>query len=199
MTPSAPSAPGTRLAEIHYSPGQIRVINAALDLFAEHGAAGTSLQMIADRMGVTKAAVYHKFKTKEEIVTATADHELVTLETAVEQAEAARDRAEARRVLLGRLIDFSVRNRAKVRAWQGDPAMIRVLAKHEPFRNLTERMYALLVDADEQTDWRIPAAILAAVVAVVGQPGLAEIDDETLRAHVYRHASRLLDLHDPHD
>src|ERR671924_321527 len=123
MTPSAPSAPGTRLAEIHYSPGQIRVINAALDLFAEHGAAGTSLQMIADRMGVTKAAVYHKFKTKEEIVTATADHELVTLETAVEQAEAARDRAEARRVLLGRLIDFSVRNRAKVRAWQGDPAM----------------------------------------------------------------------------
>jgi AcrR family transcriptional regulator len=28
---------------------------------------GTSLQMIAGAMGVTKAAVYHQFKTKEEI------------------------------------------------------------------------------------------------------------------------------------
>jgi AcrR family transcriptional regulator len=33
------------------------VLDAALDLFAEHG--GTSLQMIADAIGITKAAVYH--------------------------------------------------------------------------------------------------------------------------------------------
>ena len=34
---------------------------------------GTSLQMIADAMGVTKAAVYHQFHTKEEIVLAVAE------------------------------------------------------------------------------------------------------------------------------
>ena len=33
-----------------------RIIDAALELFAEHGVGGTSLQMIADRVGVTKAA-----------------------------------------------------------------------------------------------------------------------------------------------
>jgi AcrR family transcriptional regulator len=161
--------------------------------------AGTSLQMIADAMGVTKAAVYYQFRTKEEIVVATADHELVTLEAAVEEAEAAPDRAAARRALLRELIDFSVRNRAGVRAWQGDPAMMRVLAKHEPFSDLTRRMYGLLVnggEADGEGDWRVPAAVLAAVVTAVGQPGLAGLDPELLRNEVFRCACRLLDLRD---
>src|SRR3954452_25005756 len=133
----------TRLAEVTHSAAQVRVLTAALALFAEYGMAETSLQMIADRMGVTKAAVYHQFKTKEEIVTATADHELVALEAAVDQAESAPDRDRARRVLLHQLVNFAVQNRALVRAWQGDPAMMRVLANHKPFSALTTRMYSL--------------------------------------------------------
>jgi AcrR family transcriptional regulator len=43
-----------------YTPARTQVIEAALALFAEHGIDGTSLQMIADAMGVTKAAVYHQ-------------------------------------------------------------------------------------------------------------------------------------------
>lgn len=41
-----------------------RVLDAALDLFAAHGVSGTSLQMIADRPGVTKAAVYYQFHSR---------------------------------------------------------------------------------------------------------------------------------------
>ena len=40
----------------------------ALELFAERGYDGTSLREIADRLGITKAAVYYHFKTKEEIL-----------------------------------------------------------------------------------------------------------------------------------
>ncbi|MBL7497179.1 TetR/AcrR family transcriptional regulator [Frankia sp. CNm7] len=196
MASTAPPHSRARLAEVRHSAAQVRIITAALDLFAEYGVAGTSLQMIADRMGVTKAAVYHQFKTKEEIVIATADHELVALEAAVEQAEAARGGVEARLVLLRQLIDVSVRDRARVRAWQGDPAMMRVLAKHEPFSSLTRRMYALLVDKDDGDDWRIPAAMLAAVITAVGQPGLAGLDPDLLREEVFRYACRLLDLRD---
>ncbi len=36
--------------------------------------------MIADAIGVTKAAVYHQFKTKEEIVVAAVEVELARLE-----------------------------------------------------------------------------------------------------------------------
>lgn len=49
---------------------QEKVVGCALDLFARHGAAATSLQMIADELGVTKAAVYYRFRTKEAIVQA---------------------------------------------------------------------------------------------------------------------------------
>ncbi|WP_156763496.1 TetR/AcrR family transcriptional regulator, partial [Mycobacterium scrofulaceum] len=55
---------------VEHSPARTRVLDAALDLFATHGVSGTSLQMIADAVGVTKAAVYHQFRTKEQIVIA---------------------------------------------------------------------------------------------------------------------------------
>lgn len=45
-----------------------RLVACALALFSRHGVAGTSLRMIADELGVTKAAVYYHFRTKEDIV-----------------------------------------------------------------------------------------------------------------------------------
>lgn len=47
-----------------------RAIEAALGLFARQGYAGTSLREIAERLGVTKAALYFHFRSKEEILTA---------------------------------------------------------------------------------------------------------------------------------
>lgn len=58
-------------------------MDAALQLIADHGVGGTSLQMIADAVGVTKAAVYHQFKTKEQIVIALTERELGCLEEAL--------------------------------------------------------------------------------------------------------------------
>lgn len=45
---------------------QIREV--ALELFAEQGYEKTSLREIAERLGVTKAAVYYHYRTKEEIL-----------------------------------------------------------------------------------------------------------------------------------
>ncbi|MFC5181192.1 TetR/AcrR family transcriptional regulator [Actinomadura harenae] len=45
---------------------QIRRV--ALELFAEQGYEKTSLREIAERLGVTKAALYYHFKTKEDII-----------------------------------------------------------------------------------------------------------------------------------
>ena len=50
--------------------------------------------MIADAIGVTKAAVYHQFKTKEEIVIAVMETDLVQLEAALDAAEAEHDRSQ---------------------------------------------------------------------------------------------------------
>ena len=76
------------------------MLDAALDLFATHGVSGTSLQMIADAVGITKAAVYHQFRTKEQIVIAVTERELGRLEPALGEAEAHDDGPQARDALL---------------------------------------------------------------------------------------------------
>lgn len=50
-----------------------RIQHVALELFAEQGYDKTSLREIAERLGVTKAALYYHFKSKEEIVTSLFD------------------------------------------------------------------------------------------------------------------------------
>ncbi len=45
-----------------------RIQSVALELFAEQGYEKTSLREIAERLGVTKAALYYHFKSKEDIV-----------------------------------------------------------------------------------------------------------------------------------
>ncbi|EYT80327.1 MULTISPECIES: TetR/AcrR family transcriptional regulator [unclassified Streptomyces] len=45
-----------------------RIQDVALELFAEQGYEKTSLREIAERLDVTKAALYYHFRTKEEIV-----------------------------------------------------------------------------------------------------------------------------------
>ncbi len=83
-----------RLATSPRSAAQTRIITAAVDLFGHHGVSGTSLQMIADTIGVTKAAVYHQFKTKEAIVIAVMEADLVQLESALDAAETEHDRPQ---------------------------------------------------------------------------------------------------------
>ena len=45
-----------------------RILDIALDLFIEQGYEKTSLREIAERVGVTKAALYYHFSSKEEIL-----------------------------------------------------------------------------------------------------------------------------------
>ena len=43
-----------------------RILEEALKLFAQSGYMGTSMNDIADRLGVTKAALYKHYKSKQE-------------------------------------------------------------------------------------------------------------------------------------
>jgi AcrR family transcriptional regulator len=47
-----------------------RILGVALDLFTEQGFDGTSLREIAERLNVTKAALYYHFESKDDILLA---------------------------------------------------------------------------------------------------------------------------------
>jgi AcrR family transcriptional regulator len=175
------------------SAAQTRILDATLNLIAEHGVGGTSLQMIADGIGVTKAAVYHQFKTKEQIVIALTERELGSLEEALEAAEAHDHRTRAREVLLARVIDLAVERRGVASTLQFDPVIVRLLAEHEPFQQFIQRLYGVLVD-DAAEDARVTAAMLSGAIAVgVVHPLVADIDDDMLRAQLLRITHRLFD------
>jgi AcrR family transcriptional regulator len=184
-----------RPAQPQYRAAQMRVVSAALGLFAERGVSGTSLQMIADAMGVTKAAVYYQFKTKEEIVLAVADVELAALEAAIEAAEAEGRSVRAREVLLEQIIDLAIERRRIVGLLQSDPVMVRFLAEHEPYRRVIDRLFAVLLGEDPSPEAYVPAAMLSgAIGGAVAHPRVAQLDDETLRSHLLYIARRLFDL-----
>jgi AcrR family transcriptional regulator len=189
---SSATAP-TALGSGSYTAAQTRIVEAALALFAEHGIGGTSLQMIADAIGVTKAAVYHQYNTKEEIILAVARVVLGRLEAAVSAAEVERSRARAREVLVAQMIDLAVERRRWASVLQRDPVMLRFLEENEPFRRVMERVNRLLMGGAPEPRARVLAAVLAAAIAgAVIHPVVLELDDESLRSQLLRQVRKLL-------
>ena len=172
---------------------QTRIIDAALALFAEHGISGTSLQMIADEIGVTKAAVYHQYNTKDEIVGAVAEVVLTGLEAAVTAAMAERSRVRSRDVLVAGMIDLAVAQRRMAGILQQDPVMLRFLQEHGPFRRVIERVNRVLMGgASDARAAVLAAAISGAIAGTVTHPLVADLDDASLRLQLRRHVGRLL-------
>ena len=181
------------LRVVQHSAARTRVLDAALTLFAEHGVSGTSLQMIADAVGITKAAVYHQFRTKEQIVLAVTERELGRLGPALEEAEAHGDGPRARDALLVHVIDMAVRDRRLVRTLQFDPVVVRLLAEHEPFQRFMDRLYRVLLREGE--DGALEGAMLSgAISSGVMHPLVGDIDDDTLRTKLTNMTRRLLGL-----
>ncbi|GLZ12064.1 TetR family transcriptional regulator [Actinomadura sp. NBRC 104425] len=171
---------------------QIREV--ALELFAEQGYEKTSLREIAERLGVTKAALYYHFKTKEDIVTslfedfkadvdelcAWAREQPVTPEL---RREVVRRYAEILRRSGGRLMRFMLENGPAVREMKagGDA--------RERFRAFTD----ILVDKDASLPDQIRArlSLLSLNMSLVLQNEIGA-DDEAVYAAALEVALDLL-------
>ncbi|BEL03326.1 TetR/AcrR family transcriptional regulator [Actinoplanes sichuanensis] len=169
-----------------------RLLSAALDLFTEHGVTGTSLQMIADRLGVTKAAVYHQFPAKEEIVLAVIGPPLAELAPIAEVARLRRTPAARRKAALTGIIDLVVRNRRIAAALTFDP-MVNQLVRRHPAIGVIEQLQDLLTGPDPDDTTRVAVSLVSGGLMIAGSdPRLAALDDETLRDHLLATARRAL-------
>jgi AcrR family transcriptional regulator len=189
-----PAAPPTTLRELaaRYSPVQRRTIDTALVLFGVHGVGGTSLQMIADALGVTKAAVYHQFQTKEAIAVAVIEVHLQPLEEALEAAERTDRGVDAREALLAAVIDAAVANRQSVRTLQRDPILFRMLGEYPPSIRMWIRLFRILLDGEADERARIRGSVLAAILGAVAYPYVIELDDDTLREQLLQIGTNLI-------
>jgi AcrR family transcriptional regulator len=116
-----------------------RIRTVALELFAEQGYEKTSLREIAERLQVTKAALYYHFRTKEDIVTSLFNDVQAEVEKIFEWAKTQPRAVETRREIIrryaavirgpgGPLMRFMSENASAVRELKaGDEARERFL------------------------------------------------------------------------
>jgi AcrR family transcriptional regulator len=171
------------------------VLAAALDLFGEHGVSGTSLQMIADRIGVTKAAVYHQFHTKEEIVLGVLGPAMDTLHASLERAEQLESPGDRRESMLAAVVDLAVGNRRIAAILRADPAAAELVRSH-PDLDVGDRIRALLVGPAPDVRSDVAGAMVGGALMMIGAaPELERYGDDELRENLLVLARDVLDRH----
>jgi AcrR family transcriptional regulator len=149
--------------------------------------------MIAAELGVTVAAVYHQFHTKDEIIRAAAESELLKLQAVVEGAESQATTELAREALITGMVDLTLGVGRSVSAVLSDPVVTAPFRRNPQLRDLVHRMGRLLTDESTTREARIRTAILiAAINGVATHPFVADIDDEALRSELLYLGHQLL-------
>jgi AcrR family transcriptional regulator len=173
-----------------------RVQKVALELFAEQGYDKTSLREIAERLGVTKAALYYHFKSKEDIVHSFTDDHYDRIDALISWARSQPPGEATRRELLERYVSlilgatdvfrFIEQNRASMQAIDA------AKGRFERFRDRLDAMVDLLVGPDAPFRGRVraTAAIFAANTSCMLYSSAAYDPDE-LRAIILEIATDL--------
>lgn len=136
-----------------------RVVEVAVELFAEHGVRGTSLQMIADHIGVGKAAVYYQFKSKDDIVLAALRPIFDDLARLTERAEALPHSASRQDMTIEGIVDLMVRQRNAAFPFRRDRYIDHLVARHPELHAIADRFRALLLGPDHDYSTRVSLAV----------------------------------------
>lgn len=171
------------------------LLPAALRLFATHGVHGTSLQMIADELGVSKAAVYHHHHTKDSVVLAVLSPAFDQVARLVGQVRHLPAGPGHRRALVEGLAEQAVTHRQLYAVLLQDVAVPALVATDPHLVGVfTELRQGLLPETDPSTALMRVAMFLAGLVAPAGDPDISGLPDDLLREGIIDVGERLLDL-----
>jgi len=123
-----------------------RIQQAALELFAEQGVQQTSLRDIADRLGVTKPALYYHFASREDLLSSLVQPMIDDFEAyAAEQQAAA---PVETRDLLGSYFDLAYRHRTLIQLAIRDLSVLHELKLADRFMQWRGQLAELLIGRD---------------------------------------------------
>jgi AcrR family transcriptional regulator len=161
---------------------RLRVLAAAEELFLERGVHATSLQMIADRIGVTKAAVYFQFRSKRDIVRAVIAPAITRLTEVVTSAE--REESGARRfdVALDGLVGVVIERGEVAAMLRRDAEVTELVGEDGDFGGLMARFDALLIGPEPSPDAKVALALAGGGLMAVGSdPTWKQLDPDGFR------------------
>ncbi|GAA0350818.1 TetR/AcrR family transcriptional regulator [Streptomyces olivoreticuli] len=161
-----------------------RIQKTALDLFVSRGYEKTSLREIAEELGVTKAALYYHFKTKEDILTAISEDLGRPVDELIAWAEEQPPTLDTRRELMTR---YSAALKSAMPIYhilQENQATLRDLAVGRTLRNRVEAISRLMHtgDADFDTHIRVASALLTVHFGAFTLDRLGGTDEEKRQA-----------------
>ncbi|MEV0154435.1 helix-turn-helix domain-containing protein [Micromonospora sp. NPDC050686] len=140
-----------------------RIQAVALELFTEQGYENTSLREIAERLNVTKAALYYHFKSKDEIVNSFVEDRLHRMDELIEWAQGRPATLTTRRELLARYADamFAGELPSVMRFFEQNQTVLKKLTGGMQMRDRMMRLASELCRGDES-----PAAQLRATLTL---------------------------------
>lgn len=174
-----------------------RLLEAAVRLITHHGFAGTSLQMIADELGFTKAAIYYHFRTREQLLSAVVEPFLARMREVIEDAELQRTAAARADQMVCGYAELAVRNRALVSALANDPSVNEALRNRPEWDGVINRQMALLADVDPGPAGTVKAAMVFAGIAGAAGVAAEGTSDADLSRYLIDAARRTLGLRTP--
>ena len=146
-----------------------RIQSVALVLFAEQGYDKTSLREIAERLDVTKAALYYHFKSKEDIVTSLVEDYFGQIDQLVAWGRAQPGTPSSREEVLRRYYEIVAGAAEVFRMLQHNQASVNSLshAKNhsELFRERMDGLVSLLTEPDAPLASQLRAAVALASVS----------------------------------
>ncbi|MEU7399296.1 TetR/AcrR family transcriptional regulator [Streptomyces albogriseolus] len=125
-----------------------RIQDVALGLFAEQGYEKTSLREIAERLDVTKAALYYHFKTKEEILVSIFEDLSRPIEELIKWGRRQPHSLETKQEIIRRYSAALMEAAPLFRFMQENQATIRELRIGDMFKTKMLGLRDILIDPD---------------------------------------------------
>jgi AcrR family transcriptional regulator len=129
----------------------------ALELFIERGFSATSLQQIADKVGVTKAALYYYFPSKDDLARSIFLPWKTDLDSLLDEAEAAESLPP--RELIERAFDVLLEHRGAFTATMRDGSILKHIDLVAWTGEWARRFQTLLVGPNPTVSQRVRVAV----------------------------------------
>jgi AcrR family transcriptional regulator len=125
-----------------------RIQDVALELFAEQGYEKTSLREIAERLDVTKAALYYHFKTKEEIIVSLFEDLTKPIEDLIEWGRQQPHTLDTKQEIVRRYSKALTEAAPLFRFMQENQATVRDLSIGDMFKSRMLGMREIIIDPE---------------------------------------------------